>query len=111
MHVLLDEHRPKKLKWRLKERLPEDDEILTVPERGWNGRQNGDLLRATETEFDVLVTMDSDFEYQQEIRGVQLGIVLLKAPSTKYQDLLPLVEKTTRAIHQVGHGQILHVAL
>ena len=55
MTVLLDENIPRKLKWRLVER---EIEVLTVPERGWAGVTNGELLDRAEEEFDALLTMD-----------------------------------------------------
>ena len=55
MNVLLDEYIPRKLKWRLAER---EIGVLTVPERGWAGMTNGELLDRAEKEFDALLTMD-----------------------------------------------------
>ena len=61
MRVLLDEHIPRKLKWRFKPRLSTQEpiDVITVPERGWDGVKNGALLRLAAPEFDVLVTMDA----------------------------------------------------
>tara|TARA_R110002020_G_scaffold1998_2_gene9189 strand:+ start:64777 stop:64920 length:144 start_codon:yes stop_codon:yes gene_type:complete len=41
MRLLLDENLPRKLKYR----FSEAHEILTVPEMGWSGIKNGDLLK------------------------------------------------------------------
>lgn len=49
MKDLLDECLPKKLK-----RKVNGDVVKTVPEMGWAGKKNGDLLRLAENEFDVL---------------------------------------------------------
>ena len=49
MRVLLDEMLPRKLK-RL---LPEAAEVVTVQERGWNSKKNGELLTLAEKEFDA----------------------------------------------------------
>ncbi len=54
MRILIDECLPK----RLKHELPEHY-VKTVPEVGWAGKQNGDLLRAAEADFDVLLTKRS----------------------------------------------------
>ncbi len=54
MRVLLDEMLPRKLK-RL---LPEGVEAVTVRERGWDSKKNGELLALAEKEFDVLLTTD-----------------------------------------------------
>ncbi len=50
MRVLLDECLPKKLKAHIVADL-----VQTVPEAGWAGTQNGELLRLAEQEFDVPV--------------------------------------------------------
>ncbi len=81
MRVLLDENLPRKLKWRL-----EGVEAMTVPERGWNGVGNGKLLRRAAQEFDALLTMDRGLEYQQNLEGIDVGIILLSAPSNDYDD-------------------------
>ena len=58
IRVLLDENLLRKLKWSL------DAETVTVPERGWGGIKNGQLLRQAAEEFDVMLTMDRGIEYQ-----------------------------------------------
>ncbi|MGB3543968.1 hypothetical protein [Rubrivirga sp.] len=76
IRVLLDENHPRKLKWSL------NADALTVPERGWGGIENGRLLRLASEEFDVLRTMDRGIEYQQNLSGIGLCIVVLSALST-----------------------------
>lgn len=66
MTVLFDENIPRKLKWCLIER---GIDVVTVPERGWAGVKNGELLDRAEEEFDVLLTMDQGIEYQQNLKG------------------------------------------
>ena len=64
MRVLLDECLPKKLK-----REITADFIQTVPEAGWAGKKNGELLRLAATEFDVLLTNDQNMEHQQNLKN------------------------------------------
>ena len=49
--VLLDENIDRKLK----RSFDPSYEVITVPERGWSGKKNGELLSAAELEFDVLI--------------------------------------------------------
>jgi len=51
MHVLLDENLPR----RLKRHLAEEVQAVTVQERGWSGKRNGDLLRPAQAEFDAFL--------------------------------------------------------
>ena len=54
MRVLLDEMLPRKLK----QLLPQEVEVVTVQERGWDSKENGELLALAEKKFDVLLTTD-----------------------------------------------------
>jgi hypothetical protein len=72
MKVLLDECLPKKLK-----REVEADEVKTVPELGWAGKKNGELLRLAEKEFDVLLTNDQNLEHQQNLKRFDLAFIVL----------------------------------
>jgi len=82
MTVLFDENIPRKLKWRLLER---GIDVVTVPERGWAGIKNGELLDRAEEEFDVLLTMDQGIEYQQNLEGRELALVMVVAPTNEYE--------------------------
>ncbi len=53
MKMLIDECLPRKLK----HELP-GHEVRTVPEMGWAGKKNGELLRLMSGQFDVFVTID-----------------------------------------------------
>lgn len=106
MIVLLDENIPRKLKWRLIER---DFEVVTVPERGWAGMTNGQLLDRAEDEFDVLLTMDQGIEHQRNITKRALGIVTVVAPNNEYETLLPLVPEIEEALRQVEAGAVVSV--
>ena len=106
MRVLLDENVPRKLKHRL---VPEH-EVVTVPEHGWTGLLNGALLRAADGEFDAFVTLDRGLEYQQDLRGLSLRVVVVRAVSNKYEDLLPLVPSIQAALARLGPGSLARVA-
>jgi len=56
--------------------------VETAYERGWSTLENGELLRAAETEgFDVFVTTDRNLQHQQNISARALAIVVLTTPS------------------------------
>lgn len=106
MRVLLDENVPRKLKYRL---APEH-EATTVPERGWAGLLNGALLRAAEAEFDAFLTLDRGIEYQQDLTGLSLRVIVVRAFSNKYEALLPLVPSIHAALARANPGDVVHVA-
>lgn len=102
--VLLDENLPRQLK-----REFPDCAVRTVAEVGWAGIKNGTLLRLAESEFDLFVTADQNLFYQQPLTTFQLGIVVLRACTTKLEDLLPLVPAIQEAFESVKAGQVRHV--
>jgi predicted nuclease of predicted toxin-antitoxin system len=106
MNVLLDENIPRKLQWRLKER---GIEVVTVPDRGWTGVTNGELLSRADGEFDALLTMDQGIEYQQNIQDRSLGVVTIVAPDNEYETLLPLVPNIESALQELEAGRVVSV--
>lgn len=107
MTVLFDENIPRKLKWRLME---QGIDVVTVPERGWAGVKNGELLDRAEGEFDVLLTMDQGIEYQQNLEGRELAIVTVAAPTNEYEMLLPLIPAIVDAARKTTKGAVISVA-
>ena len=76
MRILLDECLPR----RLKQAFGTEHEVTTVPERGWAGKQNGDLLTLAAGEFEVFITVDTGVEFQHNVGASSLTVVLLEPP-------------------------------
>jgi hypothetical protein len=73
--VLLDENLDHALR-----NLLGQHQVVTVTYMGWNGLENGELLRvAEESEIDVLLTGDQTLTYEQNLTGRRLAIVALSA--------------------------------
>lgn len=104
IRVLIDENLPRKLKAAL------NAEALTVPERGWGGIKNGELLRLAASEFDVLLTMDRGMAYQQNVSGLALCLIVLSAVSNDIDDLLPLADQVNEALDAASPGLVLRVS-
>ena len=105
MRVLLDENLPSKLR-----RLFEVGvEVVTVGYRGWKGKENGELLKSAENEFDVLVTMDQGIPQQQNLSEIKMGIVLLEAKGNRYEDLAPLMNQVNTVLRTIEKGQVISV--
>lgn len=72
---------------------------------------NGELLaQAASGDFDVLVTADRNLEFQQNLTGSPLGVIVLEAPSTDIEDLRPLIANMLGGIALVKPGEVIHVA-
>ena len=87
MKLLLDECVPRKLK----SSLP-GHECQTAREAGLARLSNGTLLDAAERlGFRALITLDRGFPYQQNLRGRQIVIVILRARSSRVAALRALI--------------------
>ena len=86
MKLLLDESLPRDLRLHLP-----GHEVVTVPQRGWAAKQNGELLELASAEFDAFVTADQNLEQQQNLLTLPVAVVVLVAPSNRIADLLPLI--------------------
>lgn len=60
-------------------------------------------------EYDALVTMDRGIEHQQNLTGLSLGVLLIRAPSNRMGDLEPLVPAILDALDVLRLGQLLRV--
>jgi len=102
--VILDECLPRRLK-----RLFPGVESLTVPEAGLAGLKNGKLLAAISGHFEVFVTIDANLEYQQNLRGLSFGIVVIHAKSNRLADIERMGVGLAEAVGRVGPGEVVHV--
>ena len=105
MRVLLDENLPRQLK----RHFPADVEVLTVQERGWSGIKNSELLRLAAVEFEVFLTMDRGGEYQQNLQSLAIGVLIIRAPSNRFEDLQPLISEVHNALNAIHPGQVRRV--
>ena len=104
MHLLLDECVPKRLKWELP-----GHEAKTVQDMDWAGIKNGALLRLADGQFDALLTVDQGIEYQQNLSGLSICVVVLLAPSNDVDDLRPLLPGVEQTLISVRPGEIIRV--
>jgi len=106
--ILMDECFPKKLKYRIEE-LDSAFFVRTTPEQGWASFANGELLSVAENDFDVFITSDKNLSFQQSILSSSIQVVLLKAKTNTYEDMLPLVEKLPSVIKDHEPGNFLEI--
>jgi hypothetical protein len=104
MRLLLDECVPRALR----NDIP-GHEVKTVAEVGWAGVKNGELLRLAAAEFDLLITVDRNLEYQQNFEGLSLAVIVIHAPSNDVTVLRPLMRVVVAAIAQARPGLVTHV--
>jgi len=104
MRVLLDECLPRRLKKSLV-----GHEVQTVPEAGWAGKKNGELLSLLAGKFEAFITIDKNLVYQQNLERVPCAVIVLSARSNRLADLEPLVPQVLEALKSVKTGQLVRV--
>ena len=89
MRLLLDENLPKRLKSAFAEH-----EIYTIRDKGWNGIENGQLLRLlVENGFYALLTFDKNLQHQQNFQKYTITVFVLSAKNNTYIELTKLSPK------------------
>jgi hypothetical protein len=82
--------------------------VTRAKQRGWDTLSNGDLLAEAERAgFDVFVTADKNIQYQQNLSGRKIAVVVLSTPQW------PLVrlhtEKIAAAVNAAAPGSYVEV--
>lgn len=84
MKILLDECVTKRLKKHL-----DTFEVSTVRELGLGGIKNGKLLAyCAENSFDILLTIDKNLMFQQNLSQYSVTIVVLNCITSKIEELV-----------------------
>lgn len=78
--------------------------VRTVPEMGWSGVKNGQLLTLAAGQFDVFLTVDRNLSFQQNLSRFAIAVLVLSAPSNRLADLLPLVPAALAVLPALANG-------
>ncbi len=101
MRVLLDEC----VNQRLRNYLP-GRECESAEYAGFAGLKNGELLDAAESaHFDVLLTVDRGLEYEQNLAGRRIAVVIFRTKSIALQELLPHVPACLAVLASIKPGR------
>jgi hypothetical protein len=104
MRVLLDEC----VDWRLS-RYIVGHEVKTARQMGWSSISNGRLLALAAQEFDVLVTVDQNLAFQQNLAAFNIAVIVLRARSNRVRALQALVPDLLAAIPTATPGAATYV--
>ena len=104
MRVLLDECVPK----RVRQELP-GHAVKTVVEMGWSGVKNGELLRRASSEFDCFLTVDRNLQFQQNVVGLKIAVIVVHARENDFASLRPLMREVQTALGRLQPGQVVDV--
>jgi predicted nuclease of predicted toxin-antitoxin system len=104
MRILLDENFPADFAT-----LLVGHDTSNVHGHGWAGIKNGELLRRAQGVCEVFVTLDRNLEFQQNIKILPFGIVVVRSRSNRIVDLTPHISGILLAVGQVDPGRVVTV--
>ncbi|WP_428234869.1 DUF5615 family PIN-like protein [Gracilimonas sp.] len=89
MKLLLDENIPHPLKKDLSQY-----EVFTVQDMGWQGKENGALLKLMLANgFDAFITADKNLQNQQNFDTYSIPVLVLSVNRLTYQNISKLLKK------------------
>jgi len=103
--IILDECVPR----RIANDLPY--EVSTVSQLKLAGLENGALLNAIEDKFTVFITVDQNIQYQQNLTGSRIAIIVLVVPSNRYEDIVPMIPACLSAINKIQAGEVVSISV
>ena|SRR5215204_3358513 len=102
MRILFDQGTPLPLK----EHLPTHT-VATAFELGWSDLENGKLLEAAESSFDLFITTDQQLRYQQNLVGRQLAILVLLSTSwPRIRTCIPQIKEVVEHIKPGDYQEV-----
>ena len=106
MKLLLDEQLPRRLSHRI---VPLHD-ALTVPDMGWRGKKNGELLKLlVEHEFGAFITADKKMRHEQNWQHYSVPVLSLDVPNLRYDTVKLLVPQVLALLAQPGLASGVHI--
>ena len=105
MKILIDECLPRKLKSELSEH-----DCSTVPEMGWAGKKNGELLALAAQEFEAFITIDQNLYFQQNVPKFNIAVLVLSARTNRLADLKPLAASVLMELVELKRGEIFIIS-
>jgi hypothetical protein len=83
--------------------------IHTVRGIGWESKLDGELLRAANAEYDVLITVDRRLVFQQNLTGLRLAIIVLVAYRNSLRFLQPLLPELAQVLDAIQPGEVVFI--
>jgi hypothetical protein len=87
--------------WRLMREIVGHD-VSTARQMGWTTIKNGVLLALASQHFDVFVTVDRNLAFQQNLEGLSIAVIVLRAHTNRLADLRPLIPGLIAAIESAS---------
>lgn len=86
-------------------------DVTTVPQAGWAGLTNGELLARAQHDFDAFITVDRNLPFQQDLSRFFIAVVVLRAGSNRVRDLRDLIPQLLAALSIAKPGDVTWVGI
>ena len=86
-------------------------DIKTVPQMGWAGIKDAELLLLAATEFDIFITADRNLSFQQNLAQFDIAVIVLQAPSNRLADLQSLAPRIIAILGEAIQGKAILVGI
>lgn len=107
MKLLLDEMLPHRLRYHL---ASSGHDVMTARGAGLKGLANGELLDAAENRgFHALVTTDQNIQYQTNLRGRKIAVVVICVFRNKLPYVLPHLPNLLRNLESIKPGEVKYL--
>lgn len=94
MKILLDEN----ISLRIKVDFG-NHHVESVKSMRWLGTKNGELLKLiNKNKFDVLISLDSNLQYQQKLETISLIFIIIKCKNNRDETVEPLLRKASQLL-------------
>jgi hypothetical protein len=67
------------------------------------------IVRQTSSRFEVLITVDQNLPFQQNITDNSIAIIILMGKSNRYYDLKMLAPKALHALRTIKAGDVVRI--
>ena len=105
MKILFDQGTPAPLR-----RFLGQHDVFTAYEKGWSTLQNGDLIRAAESEgFELMITTDGNLKYQQNLKERKIAIMVIL--STSWPKIQLKTREIFASIDTIARGSYIEIPI
>jgi hypothetical protein len=83
--------------------------VRNGPRSRFRRQGNGELLSLAEGKFDVLITVDKNLRYQQNITNRRIVILVVRSASNDIDDIRPHLPEMLTRLQSLRPGQIVEI--
>jgi predicted nuclease of predicted toxin-antitoxin system len=84
-------------------------EVRTAAQMGWAELRNGALLAVAATAFDVVLTVDKNIKFQQNLHTFPISVIVLDAEMNTPEVLRPFAPYVEAVLPTLRPGQIVEI--